>query len=73
MDRPTLLPAMILAWVLLAAPWFMMMPGMGMGIAGSRTPEPNIARLRSVVNHSIFGLGMYATAIALARTWPGAA
>jgi len=73
MDRPTLLPPMILVWVLLVAPWFMMMPGMGMGIAGSRTPRPNITRLRSVVNHTIFGLGMYATAIALARTWPAAA
>jgi len=73
MDRPTLLPAMILAWVLLAAPWFMMMPGMGMGIAGSRTPRPNITRLRSVMNHSIFGLGLYATAMALARAWPAAA
>jgi len=64
---------MILVWVLLAAPWFMMMPGMGMGIAGSRTPRPNITRLRSVMNHSIFGLGLYATAMALARTWSAAA
>jgi hypothetical protein len=72
-DRPTLLPAMILAWALLIAPWFMMMPGMGMGIAGSRTPSPNITRLRSAVNHSIFGLGMYATAMALARSWSAAA
>jgi len=72
-DRPTLLPPMILVWVLLAAPWFMMMPGMGMGIAGSRTPRPSITRLRSVMNHSIFGLGLYATAMALARTWSAAA
>ena len=38
--RPTLLPPMILVWVLLVAPYSMMMPGMGMGIAGSRTPKP---------------------------------
>ncbi len=72
-DRPTLLPPMILAWVLLVAPYFMMMPGMGMGIAGSRTPKPNVARLKSVMGHSVFGLGMYATAMALARTWSAAA
>jgi hypothetical protein len=71
-DRPTLLPPMILAWVLLVAPYFMMMPGMGMGIAGSKTPKPNVTRLRSMVGHSVFGLGMYATAMALARTWPAA-
>lgn len=72
-ERPTLLPPLILAWVLLAAPYFMMMPGMGMGIAGSRTPNPNLTRLRSVMGHSVFGLGMYATAVALARFWPTAA
>jgi hypothetical protein len=64
---------MILVWVLLVAPYFMMMPGMGMGIAGSRTPKPNVTRLKSVMGHSVFGLGMYATAMALARIWSAAA
>jgi len=72
-DRPTLLPPLILVWVLLVAPYLIMMPGMGMGIAGSRTPKPNVARLKSVMGHSVFGLGMYATAMALARIWPAAA
>ena len=67
--RPTLLPPMTLAWALLVAPYFIMMPGMGSGIAGSKTPKPNVARLKSVVGHSIFGLGMYATAVALASAW----
>lgn len=70
--QPTFLPPMILAWVLLVAPYFMMMPGMGMGVAGSRTLKPNVTRLKSVVGHSVFGVGMYATAVALARTWPTA-
>jgi hypothetical protein len=73
LERPTLLPPMILVWVLLVAPYFMMMPGMGMGIAGSRTPNPNVTRLNSVMGHSIFGVSMYATAVVLARTWPTAA
>jgi hypothetical protein len=67
---PTLLPPMILAWTLLVAPYFIMMPGMGSGVAGSKTPKPGVARLKSVVGHSIFGLGMYATAVALASAWP---
>jgi hypothetical protein len=66
LERPTLLPPMILAWVLLVAPYLIMMPGMGMGIAGSRTPKPNITRLKSVMGHSVFGLGMYATGRLLA-------
>lgn len=68
--RPTVLPAMILSWVLLVAPYFIMMPGMGAGIAGAKTPRPAVTRLKSVVGHSIFGLGMYATALALAAAWP---
>jgi hypothetical protein len=69
LERPTLIPPMILAWVLLVAPYFMMMPGMGMGIAGSRTPTPNVTRLKSVIAHSVFGLGMYATGGLLAPYW----
>ena len=70
LERPTLVPPMILAWVLLVAPYLMMMPGMGMGIAGSRTPKPNVTRLKSVMGHSVFGLGMYATGRLLAPYWP---
>jgi hypothetical protein len=47
-----------------------MMPVMGMGIAGRRTPKPNITRLKSVMGHSVFGLGMYATGRLLASYWP---
>ena len=39
LERPTLLPPMILAWVLLVAPYLVMMPGMGMGIAGHERPS----------------------------------
>ncbi len=70
--RPTLLPPMILAWLLLVAPFFIMMPGMGSGIAAAKTPRPAAARLKSVVSHSVFGLGMYGTAVALASAWPAA-
>jgi hypothetical protein len=70
LERPTLLPPMILAWVLLVAPYLMMMPGMGVGIARSRTPKPNVMRLKSVIGHSVFGLGMYATGRLLAPYWP---
>jgi hypothetical protein len=35
---------------------------MGSGIAASKTPRPNITRFRSFVSHTVFALGMYATA-----------
>jgi hypothetical protein len=56
--EPGVAEPLILALVLLVLPYFVMMPGMGMGIAGSRTPMPNVARLKSVIGHSIFGIGM---------------
>lgn len=69
---PTLLPPLILAWVLLIAPYFIMMPGMGMGIAGALTPKPAITRLRSTMGHTVFGAGMFATAVLLATYLPSA-
>jgi Protein of unknown function (DUF2938) len=64
--QPTLLPPMILALGLLVAPYFIMMPSMGLGIAGAKTPKPSITRLTSVLGHSVFGLGMYVTALVAA-------
>jgi len=39
-----------------------MQPGMGPGVAASKTPRPNVARLRSLTSHTIFGVGLYAAA-----------
>ncbi|MFC3216548.1 DUF2938 family protein [Novosphingobium panipatense] len=62
LEAPTIVPPLILALTLLVLPYFVMMPGMGMGMAGSRTPKPNVTRLKSVIGHSVFGSGMYFTA-----------
>ncbi|MBI6549076.1 DUF2938 domain-containing protein [Xenorhabdus sp. VLS] len=57
--QPTFLPALITGIVTLIAPFFIMMPGMGMGIAASKTPAPNTARLRSLMAHISYGVGLY--------------
>src|SRR3569833_2875498 len=49
--HPTLLPALAMGIASLAAPFFLMQPGMGLGIAARRTPNPGAARLRSLVTH----------------------
>ncbi len=61
-QRPTLGPALALGIGTVAAPFFVLQPGMGAGIAASRTPRPNAARLQSLVTHAVFGLGLFATA-----------
>ena len=63
---PTVLPALITGWLTLAAPFFLMQPAMGNGIAASRTPDPRAARLRSLATHTVFGLGLYVAAAAAA-------
>ena len=58
--HPTIGPALIVGIGTVAAPFLVMQPGMGAGIAASRTPRPAAARIQSLVTHAIFGLGLYA-------------
>jgi hypothetical protein len=58
--HPTIGPALIVGIGSVAAPFLMMQPGMGAGIAASRTPHPAAARFHSLVTHGVFGLGLYA-------------
>lgn len=59
-EAPTLLPALIVGVATIAAPFLLMHPGMGLGMAASRTPNPGAARFHSLVTHSVFGLGLFA-------------
>ena len=59
---PTLLPAVLFGIATVSAPFFVMQPGMGLGFAASTTPKPNIARLRSVIAHTAFGVGLFLAA-----------
>lgn len=68
LQAPSFVPPMVLVLALLVLPYFVMMPGMGMGVAGAKTPKPNVTRLKSVVGHSIFGFGMYVTALVIAAS-----
>jgi hypothetical protein len=58
--QPTIGPALMVGIGTVAAPLLVMQPGMGAGIAASRTPRPGAARLQSLVTHTVFGLGLYA-------------
>ena len=60
MRAPRLGPALIVGVGTIVAPYFIMQPAMGAGIAASRTPRPAAARVHSLVTHTIFGVGLYA-------------
>jgi len=63
--EPTLLAAMIFGLATVAIPFLVMQPSFGLGIASSKTPNPTQARLRSVMNHAVFGLGLYVSALVI--------
>ncbi|HTD75135.1 MAG TPA: DUF2938 domain-containing protein [Steroidobacteraceae bacterium] len=61
--QPTVVPALVVGVFTVVFPLFLLQPGMGLGIAASKTPRPNVARLRSLANHTIFGVGLYVAAL----------
>lgn len=67
---PTPMPAIVVGVATLAAPLFVMQPCMGLGIAASRTPRPNLARLKSLGTHLVYGLGAYGAAALTAAMLP---
>jgi hypothetical protein len=61
--RPTLLPALLYGIGTVVFPFFILQPSLGLGIASSRTPNPTQARLKSLVTHTVFGIGLYVCAL----------
>jgi hypothetical protein len=61
--RPTVLPAMLFGIGSVLVPYLIMQPSFGLGIAASRTPRPTQARLRSLMAHTAFGVGLYVCAV----------
>ena len=49
--------------ITVVVPFLVMQPAMGARIAASRTPAPWNNRLRSLLNHAIFGVGLYLSAV----------
>ena len=68
--EPTPGPAILLGIATVAAPFLILQPGMGAGIAARKTPRPNIARLRSLATHISFGIGLYVAALIVAPLLP---
>ena len=59
LQRPTLLPAIIFGILTVLAPFLIMQPSFGFGVAASKTANPSQAQFRSLMNHAVFGIGLY--------------
>jgi hypothetical protein len=59
LQHPTLIPAILFGIVTVSALFLIMQPSFGLGFAASRTANPAEARLRTLMNHVAFGVGLY--------------
>ena len=67
---PTLLPALLVGMVTVVAPLFLLQPALGAGIASSKTPAPVFNSVKSLITHTIFGVGLFLAARATAALVP---
>ena len=63
LQDPTLIPAIVFGVGTVLMPFFIMQPSFGLGFAASKTPNPTQARLRSLMNHTAFGVDLYLFAL----------
>ena len=64
---PTLAPALIVGVASVVAPFFILQPALGAGVAARRAPRPWAARLHTLITHAVFGTGLYASAWIMIR------
>ena len=60
--HPTPGPALLVGVCTVAAPFLLLQPAMGAGVAARLAPRPNAARLQSLITHTVFGFGLYVAA-----------
>jgi hypothetical protein len=67
---PTLGPALLIGIVTVVAPLFVLQPALGAGIASWKTATPVFNSLKSVVTHTVFGVGLFLAARVTASLLP---
>lgn len=58
-EAPSPGPALVFGGLTVLAPFLILQPGMGAGLAARNTPNPNTTRLKSFVAHLSFGAGLW--------------
>jgi hypothetical protein len=63
--KPTFLPALFYGIATVVFPLFVLQPSLGLGLASANTPYPLKARIKSIMTHIVFGVGIWLSAVAL--------
>lgn len=69
MHAPSMAPAVLVGMATVMFPFFVMQPALGSGVMSLRTKAPVKNSIKSIANHTVFGLGMYVIASAISM-WP---
>lgn len=57
---PSLTNGFLFGLASVAVPWFLMQPALGLGVMGSKAPNPSIPRYSALAAHCIYGVALYA-------------
>jgi hypothetical protein len=68
--RLTILPSLAFGIITVAFPFFIMQPSLGLGVASSKARNPTLARLKSLMSHTAFGVGLYLCAVGIGAVVP---
>ena len=61
-SQPTLLNGFVFGAVSVVVPWFMMQPALGLGVMGSKAPNPAVPRYTALAAHCLYGVALFAGA-----------
>lgn len=64
-DSPSIVPPLVVGIGSVLAPWLVMQPAFGAGIAGAKAARPWAGRVRNLGTHTVYGLGLYFSALAI--------
>ena len=64
LDRPpSLLNGFVFGTCSVVIPWFILQPGLGIGVMGRLAPNPWVPRLNALSSHVIYGVALFAGAL----------
>jgi hypothetical protein len=60
---PSVLNGFLFGLASVVIPWFVMQPALGLGIMGSKAPNPAVPRYTALAAHCIYGMALYAGSV----------
>ena len=62
---PSLVVALSVGVISVLAPFLILQPAFGLGIAAEKTPNPSVVRAKSMLAHITYGVGLYLSGISI--------